>query len=71
MYLNDYLYYQLVNALTNEKILKLTRKLVNDIENIELWLEENELPETQTFHALKTFLDNLVKDVRKLEEVAI
>jgi hypothetical protein len=56
-----------VNVLTNEKISELVRKLVNDIEEIELWLEENELPETQTFHALMTYLDNLVKDVRKLE----
>ncbi|MBD3207602.1 hypothetical protein GF319_14820 [Candidatus Bathyarchaeota archaeon] len=53
--------------MTNEKISELVRKLVNDIEEIELWLEENELPETQTFHALMTYLDNLVKDVRKLE----
>lgn len=56
-----------MNVLNNEKISELVRKLVNDIEEIELWLEENELPETQTFHALMTYLDNLVKDVRKLE----
>jgi len=56
--------------MNEEQIREITAKLLEDSAILERWLEENELPDSQTFHALRTQIEKTIFDIDDLADAA-
>lgn len=56
--------------MNEEQIREITAKLLEDSAILERWLEENELPDSQTFHVLRTQIEKTIFDIDDLADAA-
>ncbi|MBD3171113.1 hypothetical protein GF326_01445 [Candidatus Bathyarchaeota archaeon] len=56
--------------MNEDQIREITAKLLEDSAILERWLEKNELPDSQTFHALRTQIEKTIFDIDDLADAA-